>query len=60
MASVKGDVKDFGLAALGKKRIDWAEQNMPVLRQVRDQFARRFPSGVSVSREIWEELDTWE
>ena len=28
--------------------------------EMRDQFARRFPSGVSVSREVWEELDTWE
>ena len=28
--------------------------------EMRDQFARRFPSGVSVSRETWEELDTWE
>ena len=26
----------------------------------RNHFARRFPSGVSVSRETWEELDTWE
>ena len=43
MASVKGDVKDFGLAAQGKKRIDWAEQNMPVLRQIREQFARTQP-----------------
>lgn len=50
MASVKGDVKDFGLAALGKKRIDWAEQNMPVLRQVREQFARTKPlKGIRLS-----------
>jgi Domain of unknown function (DUF4286) len=28
--------------------------------EMRDQFARRFPSGISVSREVWEELDTWE
>jgi adenosylhomocysteinase len=50
MASVKGDVKDFGLAAPGKKRIDWAEQNMPVLRQVREQFARTKPlKGIRLS-----------
>lgn len=50
MASVKGDVKDFGLAALGKKRIDWAEQNMPVLRQIREQFARTKPlKGIRLS-----------
>ena len=28
--------------------------------EMRDRFARRFPSGISVSRETWEELDTWE
>ncbi len=50
MASVKGDVKDFGLAALGKKRIDWAEQTMPVLRQIREQFARTKPlKGIRLS-----------
>jgi hypothetical protein len=27
---------------------------------MRDRFARRFPSGISVSRETWKELDTWE
>jgi adenosylhomocysteinase len=50
MASVKGDVKDFALAAMGKKRIDWAEQNMPVLRQIREQFARTKPlKGIRLS-----------
>ncbi len=50
MASVKGEVKDFGLAAQGKKRIDWAEQNMPVLRQIREQFARTQPlKGIRLS-----------
>jgi len=43
MGTVKGDVKDLRLATEGKKRIDWAEQNMPVLRQVRDLFAKTKP-----------------
>ena len=43
MATMKGDVKDLRLAAEGKKRIDWAEQSMPVLRQVRDLFAKTKP-----------------
>src|SRR4030095_1701711 len=35
---------------MGKKRIDWAEQNMPVLRQVREQFARTKPlKGIRLS-----------
>jgi hypothetical protein len=28
--------------------------------EMRDRFSRRFPTGISVSRETWEELDTWE
>jgi hypothetical protein len=28
--------------------------------QMRNEFAQRFPSGVSISRETGEELDTWE
>ncbi len=37
------DVKDLGLAAAGQDRIDWAERAMPVLRQIRDRFAREQP-----------------
>ncbi len=34
------DVKDLSLAAAGKLTIEWAEQSMPVLRQVRDASRR--------------------
>lgn len=37
------DVKDISLAPTGKKRIEWAEQDMPVLRQVREQFEKEKP-----------------
>ncbi|HUU29322.1 MAG TPA: adenosylhomocysteinase [archaeon] len=38
------------LAAEGKKRIDWADQDMPVLRLVRERFAREKPlDGVRMS-----------
>ena len=30
------DVKDLDLAPGGRKRIEWAEQEMPVLRQLRE------------------------
>src|SRR5438093_2408285 len=39
----QGDVKDPSLAAVGRKRIDWADQHMPVLRRVREIFARTQP-----------------
>jgi adenosylhomocysteinase len=40
---VKYDVKDLNLAEGGKKRIEWAENDMPVLRQVRERFAKEQP-----------------
>lgn len=43
MGSQRGDVKDLTLAATGKKRVDWADQHMPVLRRVREMFARTQP-----------------
>jgi adenosylhomocysteinase len=40
---MKHDVKDKGLAGAGKKRIEWAEMDMPVLRLVRERFAKERP-----------------
>jgi adenosylhomocysteinase len=37
------DVKDLALAAAGRLKIEWAEQSMPVLRQVRERFAKEQP-----------------
>jgi adenosylhomocysteinase len=37
------DVTDPGLAAEGLRRIEWAEREMPVLRTIRERFAREHP-----------------
>ncbi len=37
------DVKDLGLAGRGRLRIEWADRNMPVLRSIRERFAREKP-----------------
>ncbi len=37
------DVKDLTLAAEGKRRIEWAEREMPVLRLIRERFASEQP-----------------
>ncbi len=37
------DIKDIGLAAEGKKRIEWSEREMPVLRLIREKFAAEKP-----------------
>ena len=37
------DVKDLSLAEKGKLRIEWAEMDMPVLRQIRERFKKEKP-----------------
>jgi len=37
------DVADLGLAPEGVRRIEWAEREMPVLRLIRERFARDRP-----------------
>ncbi|MFA5318586.1 MAG: adenosylhomocysteinase [Patescibacteria group bacterium] len=37
------DVKDLGLSEGGKKRIEWADNDMPVLQKVRAQFEKNKP-----------------
>lgn len=43
MAKVKCDIADPSLAADGWKRVLWADQEMPVLRDVRARFAKEKP-----------------
>ncbi len=43
MSPVASDVKDLGLAPQGRKRIEWADHDMPVLRRVRERFEREKP-----------------
>src|SRR3989441_3543304 len=40
---VEHDVMDIAQAAAGRLKIEWAEQSMPVLRQVRERFAKEQP-----------------
>jgi len=40
---MKYDVKNIKLAPGGKKRIEWAERDMPVLNQIKEEFAKRKP-----------------
>ncbi|MDP9315754.1 MAG: adenosylhomocysteinase [Chloroflexota bacterium] len=37
------DVKDLGLADIGRQRIDWAAQEMPVLKLIRERFEKERP-----------------
>ena len=40
---MKYDVRSLSLAAEGKRRILWADNDMPVLAQIRERFARQKP-----------------
>jgi len=45
-----GDVKDPALAEKGKRKIEWANQQMPVLQAIRKRFIKEQPlAGVRVS-----------
>nr|HPI78389.1 adenosylhomocysteinase [bacterium] len=46
----KFDIKDIKLADEGKKRIDWAEREMPVLRSIKQRFEKEKPlKGVTLA-----------
>lgn len=42
-STVSSHVKDMGLADGGKRRIEWADNDMPVLRLVRERFEKEKP-----------------
>lgn len=43
MRAIEHDIKDISLAPQGKRRIDWAEREMPVLRLIRERFGAEQP-----------------
>jgi adenosylhomocysteinase len=43
MPAIEHDVKDISLAPQGKRRIDWAAREMPVLQLIRERFAAEQP-----------------
>jgi len=44
------DIKDIKLAAKGKKRIEWADNDMPVLKNIRKRFLKERPlAGLNIS-----------
>lgn len=40
---MQSDIRNISLAEEGKRRIEWAERDMPVLRSVRERFAKEQP-----------------
>lgn len=50
MSKQKYDIKDLSLASSGGLRIEWAEQEMPVLRKIRARFVKERPlDGVRIA-----------
>ncbi|MFZ3265167.1 MAG: adenosylhomocysteinase [Terriglobales bacterium] len=49
-STILSDVKNFELADLGKKRIEWANQSMKVLQIIRKEFIKNQPlKGIRIS-----------
>ncbi len=49
MTTIASDIKDISLAPQGKKQIEWADQDMPVLRSIRERFEKEQPfKGVKI------------
>ena len=47
---VKCDIKDKSLAPKGKLRIEWADNQMPVLKMIRERFEKEKPlAGLKMS-----------
>ncbi len=46
----KSDIQDSTLAEGGRRRIDWAEREMPVLRMIKERFKKERPlAGIKIS-----------
>lgn len=43
MTTLPCDIKDISLAAHGQNRIDWADNDMPVLKSIRERFIKSKP-----------------
>ena len=47
---MENDIKDLNLAEGGRRRIEWAEREMPVLRTIQERFTKEKPlKGIRVS-----------
>src|SRR5438477_6117231 len=50
MPQVSFDIKSIDLAEMGKRRIEWANQSMPVLQTIRKEFIKNQPlKGIRIS-----------
>ena len=50
MTQLKCDIKDINLADQGKRQIEWAYKDMPVLSMIKERFAKEQPfKGIRLS-----------
>lgn len=50
LTTVPSEIKDITLAPQGKKQIEWADRDMPVLAQIRARFAKEKPfAGIRIA-----------
>ncbi|GBC78684.1 Adenosylhomocysteinase [bacterium HR08] len=50
MSGFAYEIRDIGLAAVGRHRLEWADREMPVVRAIRERFSRERPlEGIRVA-----------
>lgn len=50
MTAIPNEIKDPSLSPQGKKQIEWANRDMPVLEQIRERFAKEKPfAGIRIA-----------
>src|SRR2546429_2517574 len=50
VTQVSSDIRNIDLAEMGKRRIEWANQSMPVLQSIRKEFIKNQPlKGIRIS-----------
>lgn len=50
MTAIPSEIKDSSLSPQGKKQIEWANRDMPVLAQIRERFAKEKPfAGIRIA-----------
>src|SRR5437879_9184178 len=50
ISQTASDIKNIDLAEMGKRRIEWANQSMPVLQTIRKEFIKNQPlKGIRIS-----------
>lgn len=56
---IQNEIRDLGLSPLGRQKIEWVRNNMPILRSLEDEFIKNQPfKGVKITLSVHLEAKT--